>query len=188
MGHREDLIEGAKQCLYERGYDHTTARDLVEASGTNLASIGYHFGSKEALLQTALLEASSEWGDEIQRLVSRHPHDQDGSPEFVAQLWSEMLDELERFRPMLAASVEAIAQTVQREELRLAYADAVDEARHSFAEILGDDDTAAGSVLYALTVGLQMQWLIDPERAPTPEAISRGLRQLADSRQPAGDP
>ena len=30
-----------------------TARDIVAASGANLASIGYHFGSKEALLSAA---------------------------------------------------------------------------------------------------------------------------------------
>ncbi|NHW87893.1 helix-turn-helix transcriptional regulator, partial [Escherichia coli] len=46
MGHRERLLAGARNCLYERGYTRTTARDIVAASDTNLASIGYHFGSK----------------------------------------------------------------------------------------------------------------------------------------------
>ena len=54
MGHREALLDGARRCLLERGYARTTARDLVAASGTNLASIGYHFGSKEALLNGAM--------------------------------------------------------------------------------------------------------------------------------------
>jgi hypothetical protein len=39
-----------------RGYARTTARDLAAESGANLASIGYHFGSKEALLNEALAE------------------------------------------------------------------------------------------------------------------------------------
>ena len=56
MGHREDLLEGAKKCLLEIGYANTTARDIVAASGTNLASIGYHFGSKEALMTQAIIE------------------------------------------------------------------------------------------------------------------------------------
>src|SRR3712207_8498210 len=67
MGHREKLLAGAKRCLYERGYGRTTARDIVEASGTNLASIGYHFGSKEALLNAAMIEAVGEWGEELER-------------------------------------------------------------------------------------------------------------------------
>lgn len=53
MGHREDLLEGAKRCLLEKGFLRTTARDIVKESGTNLASIGYHYGSKDALLAQA---------------------------------------------------------------------------------------------------------------------------------------
>lgn len=53
MGHREDLLEGAKRCLLEKGFLRTTARDIVKESGTNLASIGYHYGSKDALLVQA---------------------------------------------------------------------------------------------------------------------------------------
>ena len=55
MGHKEDLLAGAKKCLVELGYAKTTARDSVKASHTNLASIGYHFGSKDALLTQAMM-------------------------------------------------------------------------------------------------------------------------------------
>jgi hypothetical protein len=27
VGHREDLLDGAMQCIYEKGYARTTARD-----------------------------------------------------------------------------------------------------------------------------------------------------------------
>lgn len=63
MGHREDLLEGAKKCLVEKGFVRTTARDIVNASGANLASIGYHYGSKDALLTQAYVELAQEWGD-----------------------------------------------------------------------------------------------------------------------------
>ncbi|NED85162.1 TetR/AcrR family transcriptional regulator, partial [Streptomyces sp. SID11233] len=53
MGHREDLLEGAKRCLLDKGFAATTARDIVRESGANLASIGYHYGSKDALLGRA---------------------------------------------------------------------------------------------------------------------------------------
>lgn len=55
MGHREDLLEGAKRCLLAKGFARTTARDIVKESGTNLASIGYHYGSKDALLAQAYI-------------------------------------------------------------------------------------------------------------------------------------
>ncbi|MGH4006514.1 MAG: TetR family transcriptional regulator, partial [Pseudonocardiaceae bacterium] len=44
MGNREDLLAGAKRCLYEKGYGRTTARDIAAAAGgVSLAAIGYHF-------------------------------------------------------------------------------------------------------------------------------------------------
>src|SRR5947199_5851342 len=52
---REALIEGAIGCLKAKGFARTTARDIAAASAANLASIGYHFGSKDALLNEALI-------------------------------------------------------------------------------------------------------------------------------------
>src|ERR1700755_2121500 len=67
MGNREALLMAAKQCLMEKGYARTTARDIASASGVSLAAIGYHFSSKEALLTEALMEAVQEWDDEFRR-------------------------------------------------------------------------------------------------------------------------
>src|SRR3954452_13656600 len=63
MGHREDLLEGAKRCLLEKGFLRTTARDIVKESGTDLASIGYHHGSKDALLVQAYVSLVEATGD-----------------------------------------------------------------------------------------------------------------------------
>ena len=56
MGNREDLLRGAKRCIVELGYARTTARDIADAAGTSLAAIGYHFGSKQNLVTTAMTE------------------------------------------------------------------------------------------------------------------------------------
>ena len=65
MGHREDLLEGAKRCLLEKGFVRTTARDIVKESGTNLASIGYHYGSKDALLVQAYVSLIEGLGETV---------------------------------------------------------------------------------------------------------------------------
>jgi len=57
--HRDQLVKGAIKCLQTKGYAHTTARDIAAASGANLASIGYHFGSTQALLNTAVFAVIS---------------------------------------------------------------------------------------------------------------------------------
>src|SRR5690242_12568992 len=65
MGNREALLAGATQCLIERGWAHTTVRDIAAAAGVNHAAIGYHFGSKDALLTQALVAAVEALGDEL---------------------------------------------------------------------------------------------------------------------------
>lgn len=94
MGHREDLLDGAKRCLLEKGFARTTARDIVAASGTNLASIGYHYGSKEALLIAAYVQAIEEWGENFDAAVQadggRGP-DMDPLERFEA-VWTRMIE------------------------------------------------------------------------------------------------
>src|SRR5262249_60393129 len=63
MGNREALLAGAKRCLIEKGYARTTARDIAAASGGSLAAIGYHFGSKDALMNQALYGRIGAWGE-----------------------------------------------------------------------------------------------------------------------------
>ena len=65
--HRDALLEAAKRLLRERDYGNITARDLVAASNTNLGSIGYHFGSKEALLNEAIGQQGSLPGVFVQK-------------------------------------------------------------------------------------------------------------------------
>src|SRR5215467_14514709 len=101
MGHREDLLAGARRCLEERGYTRTTARDLVAASGTNLASIGYHFGSKEALLNGAMQQCFDEYIDQITKIVFADPG---ATPlQRVRASWSALVSTFEQHRPLLVA-------------------------------------------------------------------------------------
>lgn len=60
-GHREALRDAARTLMREKGLSRTTARDLVRVSGTNLRSIGYHFGSKDALMAEVLGLITAEW-------------------------------------------------------------------------------------------------------------------------------
>ncbi len=70
MGNREDLLAGAKRCLIEKGYAATTARDIAAASGVSLAAIGYHFGSKDALMNQAVFDSVGDWATELQEALA----------------------------------------------------------------------------------------------------------------------
>src|ERR1700712_5291714 len=105
MGHREDLLDGAKRCLYTKGYARTTARDIVAASGTNLASIGYHYGSKEALLNAALMSATEDWGETLDAPVAALPPVTDPFARFEA-VFARIIASYEGSRPLWSATFE----------------------------------------------------------------------------------
>ena len=182
VGHREDLLAGAKRCLSELGYARTTARDLVAASGTNLASIGYHFGSKEALLTEALIEATDEWAEEIKRVLAAEA-DVDPLARFETA-WRRVLASFEQDRRLWTSVVEALPLLERMPRLRERFADGAEEARQALPAMMlgpaaGQASRSVGSLLYALLIGVLVQRLVDPRRSPQAVDLAAGLRALA---------
>jgi AcrR family transcriptional regulator len=181
VGHREALLLGARRCLEERGYARTTARDIVAASGTNLASIGYHFGSKEALLNEAIGQAFDEWTQQVGEIAMSVP---DASPlDRMAASWVTLLDSFAAHRQMLVAFIEALAQAERSPELRAQLADFYQRTREQIAAMVhaaigGVDDATAervASFLIAVCDGFVVQYLLDPERTPSGEELVEAL-------------
>jgi len=54
---RSLLLETAGQVFAERGYADATSKEICERAGTPMASVNYHFGSREALYEEVLVEA-----------------------------------------------------------------------------------------------------------------------------------
>ncbi|MEU8888791.1 TetR/AcrR family transcriptional regulator [Streptomyces sp. NPDC048442] len=189
MGHREDLLEGAKQCLLDKGYARTTARDIVAASGTNLASIGYHYGSKEALLNQAFLALTEEWGNAV------GPAGREGAAPLPADpyarfeaVWGQVIDSFEISRKVWKLQLEVVTRLEYDEALREAIKGPQEEGRTGMAEaFLGMDPEAdpekarvAGMLTQALMAGVMMQWMTDPETAPSAKDLTAGLRAFME--------
>jgi AcrR family transcriptional regulator len=181
MGHREALLAGARRCLLERGYSRTTARDLVAVSGTNLASIGYHFGSKEALLNEVMQQCFDEYLEQIEQIVFADPG---ATPlQRVRSSWEALVSTFVQHRPLMVAFLEALAQAERVPELRAALAECYERLRATVtgmvhASIEGLSDPTArqvASFLLAVAQGLRVQLLLDPERAPNPDELMAAL-------------
>jgi AcrR family transcriptional regulator len=181
---REQLLEGARHCLQTKGYARTTARDIAAASGANLASIGYHFGSKEDLLNEAVARAGEEWAERIGEASLGTP---DAAPlERIARSWQAMIGSFEEERPLLVAFVEAMAQAERSDELRARMAEMYSKLRDAVgdmvrnglgndAEAIGADPRVVASFLIAVCDGLVLQWLVDPNDTPTAEQLTTSL-------------
>jgi AcrR family transcriptional regulator len=189
ISHRDQLLEGAIQCLRTKGYARTTARDIANAANGNLASIGYHFGSKEALLNEAIMRACEEWtarlGEAAFASGSDSPLDQMGAS------WVAMLDSFEELRPVLIGLVEAVGQSAWSEDLRRELAAHYKTSREQVATMvrasLGEGDADAetnanvvASFLIAVCDGLVLQWLLDPDSTPTGEELISSLSSALD--------
>jgi AcrR family transcriptional regulator len=177
--HRERLLEAAIVCLQERGYAHTTARDLVAESGTNLASIGYHFGSKEHLLNVALTEAFRRW---LVPVVALAAAPGPATPlERLERSLVGVIASLEDKRGLVSACLEAWAQARRSEDLRhelnATYADfravIAGVTRDAFAQtgVTGVtervDAEAIAVLLIAIFDGLLVRAQLDPEHLPS---------------------
>lgn len=69
------LREAAEQLLAERGAARISLRDITEAAGANVASVGYHFGSKDALLDEVVRQALTTVYDQQRALLAQLPDD-----------------------------------------------------------------------------------------------------------------
>ena len=188
MGNREDLLAGAKRCLLEKGYARTTARDIAAASGVSLAAIGYHFGSKEALMNQAVYESVGEWAEEVERALN--VDETTGKP--LRRFESVMERTIESFggsgRGLWAAQIELLGLLEHNKELRQFLAGVQGDAAAGLAELmLGIDPVAepqpareAGSVLHALLIGVMVKWFMAPGQALSAHELAGGLRFIAE--------
>ncbi|MEV5847172.1 TetR/AcrR family transcriptional regulator [Streptomyces sp. NPDC051985] len=187
MGHREDLLEGAKRCLLEKGFARTTARDIVKESGTNLASIGYHYGSKDALLAQAYIalveELSFDGGDAG---LTGAP----GSLDRFREVWSHIVGTMREPGTMWRLSVEIMAMGDQLPEVRDQLARAQREGGRGLTSLMMgvpeeevSDETAdtLGRFYMTLMSGLISAWTFDPKTAPDGDALTEGLRQIVEA-------
>ena len=75
---REKILDVASGIFAEKGYRGTTVAQICRLAKVNIASVNYHFGSKEALYQEA-------WRHAHALLINRFPPDGGIAPDAPAQ-------------------------------------------------------------------------------------------------------
>ncbi len=187
QSNRDQILEGAIECVQTRGVAATTTRDIAAASGASLASIPYHFGSKDALMDEALLQAIRRYSEHVRQQAFAG----DAPPlQALAKSLIATVDSFAQAGPLLAslmeAHVKAIHSDVLRERVatnRRAAVARIAEGVRGGLELegqLSDADIHALSVLIlALIDGLMLSWLIDPESVPSGQELLDAVQAAA---------
>jgi AcrR family transcriptional regulator len=79
------LMDATTALLVEQGPGATTLRAITDRAGANVAAVGYHFGSKDALVSQAYAAILDEvTGIQLARLAELH---EDAPLEAVVRIW-----------------------------------------------------------------------------------------------------
>jgi AcrR family transcriptional regulator len=193
ISNRQALLEGALRCIEERGYGEVSTRDIARAARANVASIAYHFGSKDALMAEALAEGFRRWFAEfVGGLTPGHPVDAEA---LVRSSVHALGESTRSHRGLAQAFMAALARAPHDEHLRAVLAESYREARASLADVLelgaGERGRLRAGTLIAMFDGLLIQWLLDPEQGrrderELPSLLAGSLAWGPGARQPGG--
>ena len=177
---RTNLVEGTLRCLERLPPERVTARAIAEESGANLASISYHFGSKDDLVTEAVIAGLDRWLAEIAAVLG-DVTSQDPAERFRRA--GEAIDASRRRHTGLAKNfIGALAKAQHDARVRDLLAAGFSRTRLDVAALLGlgGDEAgrdAAGLVLAQFN-GLLFQTLLDPGLGIEGERMQAAQKRL----------
>jgi AcrR family transcriptional regulator len=180
---RSHLIEGTLRCLERLPPEQVTARAIAAESGANLASIAYHFGSKDDLVTQAVIEGLDRWLVEIERALATLP-DESLAVRFARA--AEVFEQTRRHHLGLARNfLGALAKAQHDPRVAELLADGFRHTRPNLAALLGLGDDQVGvdaaGLVHSMFTGLLFQQLLDPELGIEGNRLERAqarMRQL----------
>ena len=177
---REQLIEGTLRCLERLPAERITTRAIAEESDANVASIAYHFGSKDDLVTEAVVEGLDRWLEEIANalghLDARSPRERLRAALAVIETTRERHEGLAR------NFLGALSRAQHSARIQDLLTDGFRHTRPNVAAVLelGDDQAGedAAGLVHSLFTGLLFQTLLDPDLAIEGDRMERALTRL----------
>lgn len=179
---RERIVAAAVELLAERGFRGTTIAELAEQVGTTHTNLIYYFGSKERLLHEvvaererqedadhrAALESASFTGlNEVARLIVTNVR----FTRLYVVLAAENLDEGDPLHEFF----------VRRYQRSREFVEIAIEKERQRGTVLRDVDPAQmGREVLATLMGLEIQWLMDPNRVDLLASVDAYVHGLQD--------
>ena len=190
---RSELIEATRTAIRDLGLGGATAREITGRAEANLASIVYHFGSKDALVTEALLTETRELIAPVLVLLA----DDRPGPERAAEAVVVLEDLFERSRNQVPVYLAALAAAPHSPPVAAGLTDLWVDVRTALAEDVARqlaalalpawvDAQAMAALILSLVNGVVIASVVDPEgpghRAVAAQFLSLLLAAGATSR------
>lgn len=173
---RQQILDAAVELFAAKGYRGTGVAALAERVGMTATGMLYYFGSKERLLQEVVAErdradADAALGLDLLRDMGRHNTETALLTRLYAVLGAESLDPAEPLHDFFVDRYET-ARDLVRAILRA-------EVERGTIRADVDVEQVAREVI-AMVMGLEIQWLTDPERVDLAETYEAYFDRLLD--------
>lgn len=176
---RDALLSATRAAINDGGLESVTAREVTGRAQANLASIGYHFGSKDALVAEALVAEVTDLVAPVLGLLA----DSEGAVDRAANAVTVLQDLFEVSLARIPAYLAALSQAPHDDGVRARLAALFEQVRERLAEnIQGQlaagelpgwvDPTAMAALIVAVVQGVVVAAALEPDRA---EADARAL-------------
>ena len=184
-GTREQLIRATREAIRDVGMPATTAREIAGRGSANLASIPYHFGTKDALVAEALIAEAHELVAPVLTLLAGDRPAAERASEAVAML-SELFEASRPQVPVYLAAVAAAPHTpdVGRglgslwADLRARLADDIARQVDEGGLPTWVSPTAMAAAILSLVNGVIVASVIDPDGPDHREVAAQFLALL----------
>jgi AcrR family transcriptional regulator len=172
---RSRLLEGTLRCLERLPPERVTARAIAAESGANIASIAYHFGSKDELVTESVIAGLDRWLEEIAHALGEL---EALEPAARLELAGAVIEATRRRHAGLARNfLGALAKAQHDGRVRATLADGFRRTRPRVAALLGLGQDQVGEdaagLVHSLFTGLLFQTLLDPDLAIEGERMRR---------------
>jgi AcrR family transcriptional regulator len=177
---RSSLLEGALRCVERLPPERVTARAIAAESGANVASIAYHFGSKDELVTEAVIAGLDRWLEEIAAALGVL---EELDPSARLRRAGTVIDTTRRRHSGLTRNfLGALARAQHDRRVGTALADGFRRTRPRVAALLGLGEDRAGEdaagLIHSMFTGLLFQALLDPDLAIEGRRMTRAQARL----------
>jgi AcrR family transcriptional regulator len=177
---RSSLLEGALRCVEQLPPEQVTARAIAAESGANIASIAYHFGSKDELVTEAVIAGLDRWLASIAESLG--DLDELDAVARLERAWAVIDATRQRHIGLARNFLGALTRAQHDPRIRGLLSEGFRSTRPRVAALLdlGHDQVArdAAGLIHSMFTGLLFQALLDPELSIEGRRMHRAQARL----------